>query len=96
LVDFIEAYDYSKGALPICQFLSYWKSISNIFDLEFFVNKLASSAQSMSNVEKMVLAGVPFWEEGDDTLFADAPVEEDDEPDVTPVNDPTPNRGKRK
>lgn len=27
----------------------------------------------------MVLSGVPFWEEGDDTLFADGPVEEEEE-----------------
>jgi hypothetical protein len=51
--------------------LQYFKSISNIYDLEFFANKLASSANSMCNVEKMVLSGVPFWEEGDDSLFGD-------------------------
>jgi hypothetical protein len=33
----------------------------------------------MSNVEKMVLSGVPFYEEGDDTLFADGPAEEEEE-----------------
>ena len=99
LVDFEEAYDYSKGTLKICQFLSYWKSIANIFDLEFFVNKLSSSAQSMSNVEKMVLSGVPFYEEGDDTLFADGPIEEEEEeaaPEVTPRNDFNPKSGRKR
>lgn len=43
--------------------------MSNIYDLEFFINKLASSAFAISNVEKMVLSGVPFYEEGDDALF---------------------------
>jgi hypothetical protein len=52
--------------------LTYFKSISNIYDLEFFTNKLASSANSMCNLEKSVLSGVPFWEEGDDSLFDDA------------------------
>lgn len=52
--------------------MTYFKSISNIYDLEFFTNKLASSANSMSNLEKCVLSGVPFWEEGDDSLFDDA------------------------
>jgi len=60
-------------------YLSYFKSISNIFDLEFFINKLASSANTISNVEKMVLSGVPFWEEGDDALFGDMDEEEESE-----------------
>jgi hypothetical protein len=51
--------------------LQYFKSISNIYDLEFFANKLASSANSMYNFEKISLSGVPFWEEGDDSLFGD-------------------------
>lgn len=49
----------------------YFKSISNIYDLEFFTNKLSSSAISICNLEKMVLSGVPFWEEGDDSLFGE-------------------------
>ena len=44
--------------------------ISNIFDIEFFTNKLGSSANTISNLEKMVLSGVTFWDEGDDTLFS--------------------------
>lgn len=46
--------------------------MSNIFDLEFFTNKLASSANTIANVEKMVLSGVPFWEEGDDSFFGES------------------------
>jgi len=51
--------------------LTYFKSISNIYDLEFFTNKLASSSNTICNLEKMVLSGAPFWEEGDDSLFGD-------------------------
>ena len=78
LVEFGEAYDYLQGGRAV-HYLSYFKSISNIFDLEFFTNKLGSSAHTMANVEKMVLSGVPFWEEGDDALFGD--MDEEDESD---------------
>ena len=78
LVEFAEAFDYGCAGKAI-NYLSYFKSISNIFDLEFFTNKLASSANTISNVEKMVLSGVPFWEEGDDALFGDMDEEEDSE-----------------
>jgi len=79
LVEFAEAYDYSDGKL--LRFLRYWKSVTNIFDLEFFINKLASSAFAIANVEKMVLSGVPFYEEGDDALFADMDETEEEEVD---------------
>lgn len=70
LVEFNQAFDYSCSKAQ--QYLSYFKSISNIFDLEFFTNKLASSANTIANVEKMVLSGVPFWEEGDDSFFGES------------------------
>jgi hypothetical protein len=44
--------------------------VSNIFDIEFFTNKLGSSAKTISNLETMVLSGVTFWDEDDDTLFS--------------------------
>lgn len=69
VVDFTQAFDYKEGADRVCLYLSYFKSINNIYDLEFFTNKLSSSAHTLSNVEKMVLSGVPFWEEGEDALF---------------------------
>jgi len=78
LVEFAEAFDYNQAGRAL-NYLSYFKSISNIFDLEFFTNKLASSANTISNVEKMVLSGVPFWEEGDDALFGDMDEEEESE-----------------
>ena len=59
--------------------MQYFKSVSNIFDLEFFTNKLASSAFTIANVEKMVLSGVPFWEDGDDALFGDSDSEDEEE-----------------
>ena len=33
---------------------------------------MASSANTIANVEKMVLSGIPFWEEGDDSFFGDS------------------------
>ena len=80
LVEFAEAYDYLSGGRAV-HYLSYFKSISNIFDLEFFTNKLGSSAHTIANVERMVLSGVPFWEEGDDALFGDMDEEEESEED---------------
>jgi len=70
LVEFAEAFNYSSGG-RIVSYLSYFKSISNIFDIEFFTNKLASTANSIANIERMVLSGVPFLEEGDDSLLGD-------------------------
>jgi hypothetical protein len=49
----------------------YFKSLTNIYDLDFFMSKLSSSAQTIANVERMVLSHVSFWEEGDDALFED-------------------------
>ena len=69
LVEFNEGYDYMQGAQRGCLYLSYFKSINNIYDLEFFCNKLASAAHTISDVEKKVLSGVPFWEEGEDAMF---------------------------
>lgn len=102
LVEFTEAFDYSQGASRITQYLSYFKSIGNIYDLEFFTNKLSSSANTMCNVEKMVLSGVPFWEEGDDTLFGDSAEDEGaheqeelhEAPEATPSNSRPALRGK--
>lgn len=78
LVEFKEAFDYQTAG-KIVNFLQYFKSIRNIFDLEFFNNKLASSAFTIANVEKMVLSGVPFWEDGDDALFGDSEESEEEE-----------------
>lgn len=38
----------------------------------------------MCNVEKMVLSGVPFWEEGDDSLFGDMDGTESQEEEESP------------
>ena len=86
LVEFAEAFDYESSG-KVLKYMMYFKSISNIYDLEFFMNKLASSAFTISNVERMVLAGVPFWEEddaallGDITDFTDEDEENDEEND---------------
>jgi hypothetical protein len=86
LVEFQEAFDYNESG-KLVRYLRYWKQVSNIYDLEFFINKLGSSAFSMANVEKMVLSGVPFYEEGDDALFGDMDEEESEQEVATPQKD---------
>lgn len=85
LVEFAQGFDYGSSG-KVQYYLSYFKSISNIFDLEFFTNKLASSANTIANVEKMVLSGVSFWEEGDESLFADMSESESEEEDAKAAN----------
>lgn len=40
-----------------------------MFDLEFFQNKIGSSAYTVATVEKHVLSGLPFWEDGNDAII---------------------------
>ena len=53
--------------------------MSNLFDLEFFQNKLASNAFTIATIEKHVLSGLPFWDESDDALFDELAQESDQE-----------------
>ena len=68
-VDFRESYHYETSM--VTRYLMYFKQVSNLFDLEFFVNKLPSRAHSAAAMETSVLSGLPFWEEGEDALFND-------------------------
>jgi hypothetical protein len=77
LVEFEEAYDYNSVS-NVVKFLRYWKQVSNIFDLEFFINKLASSAFAISNVEKMVLSGVPFYDDDGDEQNVVSEIDDED------------------
>ena len=49
----------------------YFRQLQNLFDLEFFFNKLPSRAHSMAGLEQAVMSGVPFWEESEEALFND-------------------------
>ena len=60
------------------EYLIYFKNVSNIYDLEFFLNKLTSSAFTISNVERMVMSGVPFWEEDEAAVLNDMEESTDD------------------
>jgi len=60
LADFQEAYTYNG---PSLKYLRYWRSVSDLYDLEFFINKLSSTAFTVATVEKSILSGVPFWED---------------------------------
>ena len=77
-VDFKEAFDYDQCG-QVMKYLSYFRALANIFDLEFFMSKLGSSTKAIVNVEKMVLSGCPFWEEDADALFDEQSEESDDE-----------------
>ena len=66
-VDFKESYNYESNV--VVQYLYYMRQLSNLFDLEFFANKLPSKTFSIAGLEQHVMAGLPFWEESDDADF---------------------------
>jgi hypothetical protein len=49
--------------------ICYFRNLQNLFDLEFFCNKLPSKTRSIAGLEHHVQCGLPFWEEGDDAIF---------------------------
>jgi hypothetical protein len=67
LVDFRESYNL-KGNTTMMQ-IYYFRNLHNLFDLEFFCNKLPSKTRSIAGLEHHVSCGLPFWEEGDDAIF---------------------------
>ena len=68
-VDFKQSYDYSGNY--VVQHLYYMRQLCNLFDLEFFANKLPSKAFSIAGLEQHVMAGLPFWEESDESFLDD-------------------------
>mgnify|MGYP000474566496 CR=1 FL=1 len=44
----------------------YLRQFQNLFDLEFFYNKLPSRSFSIAGLEQSVMSGLPFWEDFDD------------------------------
>mgnify|MGYP007118474356 CR=1 FL=1 len=62
MCDFHECYTYSGNRL-ISQ-IYYMRQFQNLFDLEFFANKLPSKSYSIAGLEQHVLSGLPFWEDG--------------------------------
>lgn len=61
LVFFKEAFPYKSHAF---KFLRYWRAAADIFDIEFFINKLQCTAFVLSSIEKQILCGLPFWDSG--------------------------------
>jgi hypothetical protein len=37
--------------------------MQNLFDLEFFRNKMMTKAHSIATLEQSVMSGLPFWED---------------------------------
>ena len=66
---FREAFNYD--GLFTQRLLAYFRRLSNLFDLEFFMNKLASHAYVTALLESSVSTGLPFWEEADDSFAFD-------------------------
>ena len=81
-VDFKEAYNLT-GNLTM-KYIYYFRNLQNLFDLEFFCNKLPSNTRGIAGLEQNVMSGLPFWEEGDDAIFGD----NDDYLDEKNMNDP--------
>ncbi|CDW82479.1 UNKNOWN [Stylonychia lemnae] len=62
--------------------VKYFKSLQNLLDLELFQNKIASNAQTLASLERNVLCGLPFWEEGDDALFDNSNQNNEEDEDI--------------
>ena len=80
MVDFKECYSYT-GNRVLAQ-IYYFRQFQNLFDLEFFSNKLPSRSFSIAGLEQNVLSGVPFWDEEEGEFDSDDYLEHQD------VNDP--------
>ena len=46
------------------------RNFQNLFDLEFFANKLPSKTFSIAGLEQCALSGLPFWEDTDDGMYS--------------------------
>ena len=46
----------------VFKYLSYFRNLQNLFDLEYFRSKLTTRSHSMAQLELSVNSGVPFWE----------------------------------
>ena len=44
----------------------YLRQFQNLFDLEFFANKLPSKSFSIAGLAQSVMTGLPFWDDFDD------------------------------
>lgn len=67
------------------KYLYYFRNLQNLFDIEFFINKLPSKTRSIAGLEHRVTSGLHFWEDPDDASTFD---EEDDYLDSAKSNDP--------
>lgn len=64
IVDFQECYKYTGNR--ILSQMYYLRQFQNLFDLEFFANKLPSKSYSIAGLEQSVMSGAPFWDDFDD------------------------------
>jgi hypothetical protein len=59
-VDF--RHSYTIADTLVFKYLSYFRNLQNLFDLEYFKSKLTTRSHSMAQLELSVSSGVPFWE----------------------------------
>jgi hypothetical protein len=59
-VDFRHAFTVDNQT--VFKYLHYFRSMQNIFDLEYFRHKLSTRSNSMAQLELAVFSGLPFWE----------------------------------
>ena len=64
VADFKECYKFTGNRT--LNYLYYMRQFQNLFDLEFFANKLPSKSFSIAGLEQAVLSGAPFWEDAAD------------------------------
>jgi hypothetical protein len=82
VADFKECYKFTGNRT--LNYLYYMRQFQNLFDLEFFANKLPSKSFSIAGLEQSVLSGAPFWEDAAD----ENDVSSDEYLDNTNVNSP--------
>ena len=59
-VDF--RHSFTIADTMVFKYLSYFRNLQNLFDLEYFRSKLTTRSHSMAQLELSVNSGVPFWE----------------------------------
>lgn len=64
IADFSQAYKYTGN--KALQYLFYLRQFQNLFDLEFFANKIPSTSYSIAGLEQSVMSGQSFWEDSSD------------------------------
>ena len=66
------------------KYLFYFRQFANLFDLEYFRNKLAAKAKSIATLEQAVMSGLNFWETQEEEKQPEESDEDEQDDDVPP------------